>query len=56
MSPAAKPVTREQAQAAIVAANRRRPPGYTYCLRCDIVQPTIDDGETCAACLLVIPA
>lgn len=32
-------LTIEQAKAAIAAANRRLPPGYAYCSRCDIVQP-----------------
>lgn len=40
----------------IAAANRRLPPGEAYCPRCDITGPTIDDGETCARCKLVVPA
>lgn len=39
----------------IAAANRRLPPGHAYCPRCDAVGPTIDDGETCARCKLVLP-
>jgi len=26
-----------------------------YCQKCEQVQPTIDDGETCAVCKLVLP-
>jgi hypothetical protein len=37
----------------IAAANRRLPANYAYCPRCDMVGPTIDDGETCARCKLV---
>jgi hypothetical protein len=39
----------------IADANRRLPAGYAYCPRCDIVGATIDDGETCARCKLVLP-
>jgi len=30
-------------------------PELAYCPRCDKVQPTTDNGETCAVCKLVLP-
>jgi Zn finger protein HypA/HybF involved in hydrogenase expression len=45
-------VARAALDAAVTQTEVR--PGWAWCPLCEQVQPTIDDGETCAQCKLVL--